>query len=92
MEVFGLRKLAQADIADKVEYLLHNDRFICRADGREVVLHVLRRFEYPMKLIRAQKNERHFRATEITEIIFCKYFARVKMRGHFDDTFFDSIN
>jgi len=26
------------------------------------------------------------------EIIFRKYFAGVKMRGHFDDTFFDSIN
>jgi hypothetical protein len=37
MEVFGLNKLAQADIADKVEYLLRDDRFICRADGREVV-------------------------------------------------------
>jgi len=37
MEVFGLSKLAQADIEDKVEYLLHDDRFICRADGREVV-------------------------------------------------------
>jgi len=53
MEVFGLSKLEQADIADKVEYLLHDDRFICHAEGREVEKHVLRRFEYPMKLIRA---------------------------------------
>jgi len=37
MEFFGLNKLAKADIADKVEYLLRDDRFICRADGREVV-------------------------------------------------------
>ena len=37
MEVFGLSKVAQVDIADKVEYLLHDDRFICLADGQEVV-------------------------------------------------------
>jgi hypothetical protein len=33
-----------------------------------------------------------FRATEITELIFRKYFAGRKMRGNTDDTFFDSIN
>jgi hypothetical protein len=37
MEVFGLNKLAQEDIAEKVQELLRDDRFICRADGREVV-------------------------------------------------------
>ena len=30
--------------------------------------------------------------TEITEIIFRKYFASLKMCGNTDDTFFDSIN
>ncbi|RPB20033.1 hypothetical protein L211DRAFT_764361, partial [Terfezia boudieri ATCC MYA-4762] len=34
----------------------------------------------------------HFRASEITEIIFRKYFATIKMWGHADDHFFDSIN
>ncbi|RPB17874.1 hypothetical protein L211DRAFT_854692, partial [Terfezia boudieri ATCC MYA-4762] len=37
-------------------------------------------------------HKRHFRASEITEIIFRKYFATLKMRGNFDDTFFESIN
>ena len=35
---------------------------------------------------------RRFKATEITEIIFRKYFAGRKMRGNFDNSFFDSIN
>ncbi|KAF8422900.1 hypothetical protein EV426DRAFT_151422 [Tirmania nivea] len=39
-----------------------------------------------------QTDRRHFRASEITEIIFRKYFARIKMQGNFDDSFFDSIN
>ncbi|RPB18247.1 hypothetical protein L211DRAFT_773186, partial [Terfezia boudieri ATCC MYA-4762] len=39
-----------------------------------------------------QDHKRHFRASEITEIIFRKYFANLKMRGNFDDTFFESIN
>ena len=37
MEVFGINKLAQGEIADKVENLLRDDRFICRADAREVI-------------------------------------------------------
>ncbi|RPB18728.1 hypothetical protein L211DRAFT_795926, partial [Terfezia boudieri ATCC MYA-4762] len=34
----------------------------------------------------------HFRASEITEIIFRKYFATIKMRGYANDHFFDSTN
>ena len=39
-----------------------------------------------------QTLQRWFKAVEITEIIYHKYFAGIKMRGNFDDTFFDSIN
>ena len=53
MQVFRLNQLAQSEIADKVEYLLLDDRFICRADGREVVSHIPRRLHYPLNLIRA---------------------------------------
>ncbi|RPB18308.1 hypothetical protein L211DRAFT_854245 [Terfezia boudieri ATCC MYA-4762] len=37
-------------------------------------------------------HQRHFRASEITEVIFRKHFASVKMWGNFDPSFFDSIN
>ncbi|KAF8442599.1 hypothetical protein BGX38DRAFT_1272203 [Terfezia claveryi] len=73
VELFGLNKLSQGEIATQVNYLLVQDRFICREDGRET-------------------HQRHFRATEIREIIFRKYFVTIKMRGNFDATFFDSIN
>ncbi|KAF8433154.1 hypothetical protein BGX38DRAFT_1276210 [Terfezia claveryi] len=73
IEVFGLSKLPQHEIAKQVKYLLLKDRLICRADGRET-------------------HQRHFRASEITDVIFCKYFASVKMHRNFDETFFDSIN
>ncbi|RPB27431.1 hypothetical protein L211DRAFT_803068 [Terfezia boudieri ATCC MYA-4762] len=39
-----------------------------------------------------QTDQRHFRATEITGIIFRKYLAGIKVEGDFDDTFFDSMN
>ena len=35
-EIYGLTKLEPEDLAQKVKWLLKNDRFICRADGREV--------------------------------------------------------
>ncbi|KAF8433171.1 hypothetical protein BGX38DRAFT_1146201 [Terfezia claveryi] len=73
VELFGLNKLSQGEIAMQVNYLLVQDSFICREDGRET-------------------HQRHFRATEIREIIFRKYFVTIKMRGNFDATFFDSIN
>ncbi|RPB23599.1 hypothetical protein L211DRAFT_786559, partial [Terfezia boudieri ATCC MYA-4762] len=34
----------------------------------------------------------YFRASEIMEVIFRKYFASVKMWGNFNPSFFDSIN
>ena len=43
-------------------------------------------------LLTNQDPSRHFKAPEITGIIFGKYFAGNKMRGHTDDRFFDSIN
>ncbi|KAF8435239.1 hypothetical protein BGX38DRAFT_1262674 [Terfezia claveryi] len=73
VELFALNHLPQHEIAERVKYLLFQDRFICREDGREA-------------------HQRHFRANEITEIIFRKYFSNMKMRGNSDDTFFDSIN
>ncbi|KAF8422310.1 hypothetical protein BGX38DRAFT_1147315 [Terfezia claveryi] len=73
VELFGLNKLSQSEIAIQVNYLLVQDRFICRENGRET-------------------HQRYFRATEIREIIFRKYFVMIKMRGNFDATFFDSIN
>ncbi|KAF8428822.1 hypothetical protein BGX38DRAFT_1146991 [Terfezia claveryi] len=39
-----------------------------------------------------ETHQRHFRASEITDVIFCKYFASVKMHGNFDETSFNSIN
>ncbi|KAF8444338.1 hypothetical protein BGX38DRAFT_1260974 [Terfezia claveryi] len=45
-----------------------------------------------MKTANAYAHQRHFRANEITEIIFHKYFSNMKMCGNSDDTFFDSIN
>ncbi|KAF8415920.1 hypothetical protein EV426DRAFT_706044 [Tirmania nivea] len=73
IEVYKLNHLSQAEIADNVEALLFQDRFICRQDGRET-------------------DQRHFRAQEIMEVIFRKYFSRIKMQGNFDNSFFDSIN
>ncbi|KAF8415390.1 hypothetical protein BGX38DRAFT_1281347 [Terfezia claveryi] len=45
-----------------------------------------------VKITNTHTHQRHFRASEITDVIFHKYFASVKMRGNFDETFFDSIN
>ncbi|KAF8417017.1 hypothetical protein BGX38DRAFT_1280801 [Terfezia claveryi] len=73
VEVFGLSKLPQHEIAEQVKCLLLEDRLICRADGQET-------------------HQRHFLSSEITDVIFHKYFASVKMRGNFNETFFDSIN
>ncbi|KAF8415578.1 hypothetical protein BGX38DRAFT_1281248 [Terfezia claveryi] len=56
-----------------VSYLLFQDRFICREDGRET-------------------HQKHFRGSEITEIIFRKYFSTLKQRGNCDESFFDAIN
>ncbi|RPB18856.1 hypothetical protein L211DRAFT_853735 [Terfezia boudieri ATCC MYA-4762] len=44
------------------------------------------------KMANTHNHQRHFRASEIMEVIFRKYFASVKMRGNFDSSFFDSIN
>ncbi|KAF8416449.1 hypothetical protein EV426DRAFT_705920 [Tirmania nivea] len=73
IEVYQLTHLSQPEIADNVQALLFQDRFICCQDGR-------------------QTDQRHFRAKEITEVIFRKYFSGTKMRGNFDDAFFNSIN
>ncbi|KAF8415964.1 hypothetical protein BGX38DRAFT_1314649 [Terfezia claveryi] len=71
--VFGLDKLPQHEVAQRVSYLLFQDRFICREDGRET-------------------HQKHFRGSEITEIIFRKYFSTLKQRGNCDESFFDAIN
>ncbi|KAF8414789.1 hypothetical protein BGX38DRAFT_1281675 [Terfezia claveryi] len=73
MELFGLNKLSQGNIATQVNYLLVQDRFIYQEDRQET-------------------HQRYFRAIEIREIIFQKYFVMIKMRGNFDETFFDLIN
>ncbi|RPB20013.1 hypothetical protein L211DRAFT_852720 [Terfezia boudieri ATCC MYA-4762] len=39
-----------------------------------------------------ETDQRHFRPPEITENIFRKYLANIKMRGNYDENFFDSIN
>jgi len=73
VHVYGLNKLSQEGIKTQVKSLLENDRYICRATGRETL-------------------QGHFKAAEITEIIFRKYFAGIKMRGHADEGFFEAIN
>ncbi|RPB18379.1 hypothetical protein L211DRAFT_854186 [Terfezia boudieri ATCC MYA-4762] len=45
-----------------------------------------------LKIANAYTHEKYFRASEITEIIFCKYYVTIKMWGYTDDHFFDSIN
>ncbi|RPB23550.1 hypothetical protein L211DRAFT_849818 [Terfezia boudieri ATCC MYA-4762] len=44
------------------------------------------------KMANTHNHQRHFRASEITEVIFRKYFASVKMWRNFNPSFFDSIN
>jgi hypothetical protein len=39
IEVFGLNMLAQVHIAEQIEALLYQDRFICREDARQVSSH-----------------------------------------------------
>ena len=43
IEIYNLNHLAQEDIAAGVQKLLDKDRFICRADSREVPAPLLRR-------------------------------------------------
>jgi hypothetical protein len=42
IEIYSLNHLAQEDIAAEVQKLLDKDRFICRADSREVPAPLLR--------------------------------------------------
>ena len=40
LEIFGINRLDREDLAEKVQWLLSKDRFICREDGRtsEVII------------------------------------------------------
>lgn len=92
VEIYGLNKLPDEEVAEQVRWLLDKDRFICREDGREVLTS---RTSFTVTMLPAniyQSCKRRFTAVEITEIIYRKYFASPKMRGNVDDTFFESIN
>ena len=95
IQLYGLNTLAQRGIAKRVKWLLEEDRFICREDGREVDAYITRRIiaVESQQLTVRQTHQRHFRAKEITDLIFRKYFAGPpKMRENIGESFFESLN
>ena len=90
LEVYGINKLDTEELARKIQWLLTYDCCICREDGRKHDVGASRRIWYLLTC--TQEPTRYFKAPELTEVIFRKYFATRKMRGNKDITFFDSIN
>jgi len=94
VQLYSFNTLAQRDIAKRVKWLLEEDRFICRQDGREVDTHVNRRIIVveSQELTACQTHQRYFWAKEIMDLILRKYLVGPKMRGNIDESFFESIN
>ncbi|KAF8436739.1 hypothetical protein BGX38DRAFT_1145356 [Terfezia claveryi] len=46
----------------------------------------------PQHEVAQRTHQKYFRGSEITEIIFCKYFSTLKQQGNCNESFFDAIN
>ena len=90
LEIYGINKLDTEELDRKIHWLLSYDRFICCEDGREEDVGASRWIWYLLTC--TQEPTRYFKARELTDLIFRKYFATRKMRRNKDSTFFDSIN
>ena len=77
-------------LASRIEELIDKDRFTCQRQKRKVSRvqdEVCRRAANE-----EQELQNRFRAQEIPELIFRKYFSGPKMRGIRDPSFIERIN